>query len=323
MRFTTIPKSYSSFHSPIVYGFTTQSDTPRDVEVRIIDKSTDNVIGRKRLYNICEGEIDIAPYLRTSALNTLPDSIDGCGVVDLGQQMRVVVEADGVSAAVRNFVATQADLSEPFTSLMEQHPQRTMDRNEFDIISFFSLPDVVVEVEVEFIGYGTERISITPPSGGQRAVAVTARGREGVDQIRVRVKADGEVVSVVEYQIRENLIGSRRLAWINSHRGIELYTFPLRKSILVEATRKHIETLWGREAAAVEGEGELKLLSAYEPQAQIEALGGILASPKVWLIRGNRVQSVELRTERIVTAPCGELGIIEVDIRAAEEGQRL
>lgn len=323
MKFTSIPKAYSSFLSPIVYAFTTESDTPTDVELRIIDKNSNEVIGRKRLYNLTQGEIDIAPYLRAAAAATLPDQIEECGVVDVGGVMRVAVEADDATSTVRTFVAAEVDLSEPYTSLMKQIEQRTIARDEFDIISFFSMPDMVVEVVVEFIGNGTESLTITPPSGGQRAVAVTARGREGVDQMRVTVNVDGEPTTIVEYQIRQNLIGSRRLAWVNAHQAIELYTFPLRKSILVESTRKHIETLWGREAAAVEGVGELKLLSAYEPQAQIEALGEILSSPKVWLVKGNAVQGVDLRSERVVTAPCGEMGIIEVDLRAAKEGQSL
>ena len=253
----------------------------------------------------------------------LPDSITECGEVDTHSQIKVVVEAEGVSSAVRNYIAAKVDLDKIYTPLMTQQTHRTMARDEFDLISFFSLPDIVVEVVVEFFGKGTERISITPASGGQRVVAVTARGREDVESIRATVMVDGVATTVVEYEIKENLRSARRVAWLNDHLAPELYTFPLRKSVLIEAARKRMESIWGREAATAERENELKLISAYEPQAQIEALSSILSTPKAWLVKGCELQRVEITTDRVMPATSGKMGIIEVDIRAAQEGERL
>ena len=73
----------------------------------------------------------------------------------------------------------------------------------------------------------------------------------------------------------------------------------------------------------MESHGQLKLLSAYEPAEQIEALGEILSSPKVWLIRGSQPQRIELGVERTLTSPRSEMGIIEVDICTAKEGDEL
>ena len=323
MKFTSIPEAYSSFREPLLYAFDTESDEARDVELKIINKADNAVIGRKKLYGVTSGEVDIAPYLRSVAVTTLPDTITECGVVETASQIKVVVEAEGVSSAVRNFVAAKVDLDKIYTPLMAQHLHRTMARDEFDLISFFSLPDVVVEVVVEFFGKGTDVISITPPSGGQRVVAVTARGREGVDNIRAMVMVDGEVTTVIEYELKPNLKGARRLAWLNDNLAPELYTFPLRKSVLIEAARKSMESIWGEEAGAAERENELKLLSAYEPQTQIEALSSILSTPKAWLVKGCELQRVAITTDRVMPSTCGEMGIIEVDIRAAREGEVL
>jgi hypothetical protein len=79
----------------------------------------------------------------------------------------------------------------------------------------------------------------------------------------------------------------------------------------------------GREAAAIERNGELKVLSAYEPQVQLEALGRIIHSERVWLVEGCVPSRVELRAERVINLPCDEMGMVEVDICAAEEGARL
>lgn len=323
MKFTSIPEAYSSFREPLLYAFDTESNEARDVELKIINKANNTVIGRKKLYGVTTGEVDIAPYLRSVAVTTLPDTITECGVVETASQIKVIVEAEGVSSAVRNFVAAKVDLDKIYTPLMAQHLHRTMARDEFDLISFFSLPDIVVEVVVEFFGKGTDVVSITPPSGGQRVVAVTARGREGVDNIRAMVMVDGVVTTVVEYELKPNLKGARRLAWLNDNLAPELYTFPLRKSVLIEAARKSMESIWGEEAGAVERENELKLLSAYEPQGQIEALSSILSTPKAWLVKGCELQRVAITTDRVMPSTCGEMGIIEVDIRAAREGEVL
>lgn len=323
MKFTSIPEAYSSFREPLLYAFDTEQTEPQEVELKIINKADGTTLGSKRLYGVTSGEVDIAPYLRSAMVSTLPESITECGEVDCHTQIKVAVEAEGVNSAVRNFVAARADLDKIYTSLMTQHLHRTMARDEFDLISFFSLPDIVVEVVVEFIGSDSHSISITPTSGGQRVVAVTARGREGVDSIRATVMVDGVATTVVEYEIKENLSSARRVAWLNDSLVPELYTFPLRKSVLIEAARKRMESIWGREAGTSERENELKLISAYEPQAQIEALASILSSPRVWLVKGCELQRVEITTDRVMPATCGKMGIIEVDIRAAREGELL
>lgn len=323
MKFTSLPEAFSSFREPLIYAFDTQSSKAQEVEINIIDKSSGTTIGRKRLYGVTKGEIDIAPYLRSAVVPTLPETIEACGVVECPTQMKVVVQAGGVNSSTRTFIAAKVDLDNYYQPLTTQHLHRTMARDEFDLISFFSYADIVVEVVVEFFGKGNESLTITPDAGGQRVVAVTAKGRPGVSSMRVTVMADGEAVTTIEYDIKENLKGARRVAWLNDHLAPELYTFPLRKSVLIKAARKRMESIWGSEAGSAERENELKLISAYEPQAQIEALTSILSTPRAWLVEGCKLQSVEITTDRVMPSSCGEMGIIEVDIRAAREGEVL
>ena len=318
-----MPEAFSSFREPLLYAFDTQSSKAQEVEINIIDKSSGTTIGRKRLYGVTKGEIDIAPYLRSAVVPTLPETIEACGVVECPTQMKVVVQAGGVNSSTRTFIAAKVDLDNYYQPLTTQHLHRTMARDEFDLISFFSYADIVVEVVVEFFGKGNESLTITPDAGGQRVVAVTAKGRPGVSSMRVTVMADGEAVTTIEYDIKENLKGARRVAWLNDHLAPELYTFPLRKSVLIKAARKRMESIWGSEAGSAERENELKLISAYEPQAQIEALTSILSTPRAWLVEGCKLQNVEITTDRVMPSSCGEMGIIEVDIRAAREGEVL
>lgn len=323
MKFTSIPDTYSSYREPLIYAFDTESTTPRDVELKIINRSTGEEIGRKRLYNVTSGEVDIAPYLRAQSRPTLPERVEQSGEVETSTTIRVVVEAEGKTSTARNFVATTIDRDAFFMLLTTQYLHRTMARDEFDIISYFTWPEILVTFDVEFIGEGTEHLTIEPTSGGQRAVAVTARGRERVDTMRVKILVDGVLTTTIEYDIKENLRGARRVGWLNSYHSPEVYTFPLRKSVLVESTRRHMASVWGSEAAEMESANQLKLLSAYEPEKQLKALSEILSSPRVWLVEGAEVKSVVLRTERVLLSPSTEMGIIEVDLQAAEEGVQL
>ena len=323
MKFTSIPDTFSSYREPLLYAFETGSSTPRDVELKIINHTTGEEIGRKRLYNVTSGEVDIAPYLRSAQQPSLPQRVEQTGEVEISATIRVVVEALGVRSTLRSFVAAKIDRDAYFMLLTEQQMHRTMQHDEFDIISYFSWSDILVTFDVEYIGNGTEHITIEPASGGQRAVAVTARGRERVENIRVTILVDGEPTSCIEYEIKQNLCGARRVAWLNGSLSPELYTFPLRKSVLIESTRRHMASIWGSEAAEVESSNQLKLLSAYEPEKQLNALSEILSSPRVWLVEGADVKSVELHTERVLLSPTEGMGIIEIDLQAAEEGVKL
>ena len=316
-------EAMSSFRQRLLYAFDTESTMPKDVEIKIINRLNNTIIGRKLLRSVTSGEVDIAPYLRSAVVASLPQQVDECTIVDTSTQIAVSVEINGTSSPTLPFVAAKVDLTKSYTPLTTQQLHRTMAHDEFDLISFYSYPDIVVEVVVEFFGKGTDRITIVPGSGGQRVVAVTALGREWADQMRVTIMVDGEAETVYDYDIKSNLRGARRIAWLNDWLAPELYTFPLRKSVLIEAARKRMESIWGREAGAAERENELKLISAYEPQMQIEALSSILSTPKAWLVKGCELQRVEITTERVMPAKCGQMGIIEVDIRAAEEGVKL
>ena len=321
MKFTSIPKSYSSYSEPLIYEFDTQSG-PADVEVRIVESTTGQTIGSKLLYGVSKGQVDIAPYVRRAAEVKLPDVVEYSQILTTGVQIKVKVEVAGLSSSVRNFIAAKIDTSKtPFALLSEQISRRTMARDEFDIIPFYSSPDAVVEVLVEARGKSYGYLTLEHYTGGQAAVAVTALDfDDGPEELRVTFKVDGEMAAEVEYELKANLRGARRLAWLNASRSPELYTFPMRKSVLVESVRRHVESVWGREAAAIEHDGELKLLSAYEPQAQLRALAGVLSAERVWLVEGCVPSRVELRAERVLTIPCDQMGMVEVDICATKEG---
>lgn len=323
MKFTEIPDNHQSFRRPLLYSFDTETGAS-DVEVQIVNADTQEVLGRKRLYGVTTGSIDISAYLHNNVRPTLPSKVDGCGEVDCSLQVNVKVVIGDVESAERRFIAAHIDYTKPYLSLMNNIPKRVMACDEFDIISWYSSSETEVGVVVKSFGKGIENLEIHPSGVGQQAVAITALDfSNDPDTMSVSISVGDDVVAMVEYEIKSNLHGARRLAWLNEHLSPELYTFPLRKSVLVKATRKHIEKLYGPEAAALERRNELKLISAYEPKAQLKAFADILSAERLWLVEGCVPQWVEIEVDRSFSLPCDEMLMFEVDLRAAREGVTL
>lgn len=295
------------------------------VDVAIL-KRDGTPIGHKRLYNTREGQIDIAPYLRHAAEIVAPKRVATADIFDIGASMDVMVEVAGTRTALFTFMAARIEQTNRFALLTEQISHRVMAYGDFDTIGYVNKSGLPVKVLIEGCEGSdiVDQLAIESSDKGQRAIAITTQDfRNAVKSISVTILYDGIEQERIEYEIREEMAGAQRVMWLNDNLSPECYTFPLRKSILVEATRRRMATLWGREAASVEGDGELKLISAYEPQAQLKALSGILSSTKVWIAKNSDAMLADMRTERAMITPGEGMGFIEIDLRAAEEGAEL
>lgn len=324
MIFTKIPQNFASFQDPIIIGFDLEEVREKvDIAIR---KRDGTQIGYKRLYGIQAAQIDIAPYLRHATTVAAPTHVATADIFDTGASIDVMVEIAGINTAIFTFVAARLEAENNFTTLSTQIPHRVMAYNDFDTIGYINKNGARVRVQIE--GHEgkdiVDQLVIESSDKGQRTIAITPQDfRKSVKSMSVTIFYDDVEQERIEYEIREPMAGAKRVVWLNAQLSAECYTFPLRKSILAEATRHRMATLWGKEAAAVEGDGELKLISAYEPQAQLKALSGILYSPKVWIQHNSDIQMVDMRTERVMITPGDGMGFIEIDLRAAKEGAEL
>ena len=56
MRFISIPQNGSSWRGRLPYCFTTGSSEPSDVVVEIVDATSSELLGTRRLYGVTEAE---------------------------------------------------------------------------------------------------------------------------------------------------------------------------------------------------------------------------------------------------------------------------
>lgn len=327
VTFTQIPQNGASYLQPAIYEFEFDAAS-KDTLIRILSTEGEE-LGRKVLHGShTSGRTDIAPYLRQSLSHEMPSAGDEATIIDTNCHRDVVVEVGGVESEPRTFIAAKIDLTQHVTLLTTQIDYRTMAYDEFDTIGFVNVDANPLEVVITAYDKASQTLSskslYTNVMMRQLALLITPKEfGSKVKRITAEFFAKGSSVGTIEYEIRSNLTTAQRIGWINEHHAAEYYTFPLRKSLLVEATRKRMESMWGREAAALESDNELKIISAYEPQKQTEALMKILSSPKIWLIRNGQPMAVELYTDRVLSAPCEGMGFVELDLRAAEKGEKL
>lgn len=331
ITFTNIPENGASFQKPLIYEF--ESDTELEqVEIRILDGEGEE-IGRKTINGtITSGKIDIAPYVKHAVTYNIPQDITKCCVIDIGGSIDVQVEVEGTLSEERRFIAAQIDASQSIVFLTDQGLKRTIDADEFDMLCFVNTTTTPLTIAIELCDdvYGCMMYRSFIPAEQYRQMAICATPREFPKEMLeiakyliIKMRHGNTYLDSMEHEIHPNLSTARRIGWINEQGAPEYYTFPLRKSLLVESTRKHIESIWGREAAALESDNELKMISAYEPQKQLKALAKILSAPKVWLQQSDRQQAVSLMTDRALLTPGAGLGFIEIDLRAAEKGVKL
>lgn len=324
MIFTKIPQNFASYQEPILLAFDMEQQVEQ-LDIMILRRDGSE-IGRKRMYGVQSAQIDIAPYVQRAAECTAPGYVATADFFSTGASVDVMVQVGSTRTPMFTFLAARVESDNSFMLLGSQISHRVIAYDEFDTIGYVNKDGGEVKVVIE--GHeGTDIVDelvIESTDVGQLTIAVTPQDfRKAVRRMVVRIFYEGVEQECIEYEVRENMAGARRIVWLNSHLSPECYTFPLRKSILVEATRRRMSTLWGSEAAEVEHENELKLISAYEPQEQLKALSGIISSPKVWEPQGYEVQAVDLLTERVLLTPGSGMGFIEVDLRAAEEGVEL
>ena len=119
---------------------------------------------------------------------------------------------------------------------------------------------------------------------GRRPLRLAAAEFPDAEAFDLHLTADG-VESHFRYEVAETPAGSRRLAWLNEAGGIDRYTFPLTEERRYEIERRRLllEESGYTQTEAV-GEERLRIGSAYEPAAVLDALARLAAAPAVWAV---------------------------------------
>lgn len=291
MKFTSIPDDLAPLGRPVVYAFNTETD-PANVEVLALNPISGETIAAKRFFNTSIGSFNLARPLR-SRITYAPEAGPTGFIAASGRTVLAAVKIGSQQTPNRRFfdAASRPKEAGPVTTMPRE---RIIARGESDEITILAGTGVSIGVTAESSGEPAPQYFFAREHGFI-PFRLNTSDFEGASRLTVEIREQDTVIGTIVYTVVEPVAGSCRIAWRSAAGSIEHYTFPVETEATAAVERPRILTADGVcRSVDVRGEGRRVLLSAYEPQAVIEALGGIVAAPQVWIAEGGTYRPVDV-----------------------------
>lgn len=213
------------------------------------------------------------------------------------------------TAPLRTFVPGQTVPTLP--ALLTTMPRtRLIAAGESDELTFVTEGPCTVTVTAEAAGAATSK-SYRVSAGGFSVFRLDTRDFPGAETLTADAGACGKVV----YSVIPATAGACRLAWHSSAGSIEHYTFPIEKSVRIEAAKTQAYGPDGYVTATATTQRRRALVSAYETREVLEALAEAVSSPDVWLVEKGAYTPVDVTTDTVVVHRHGAVNCLEIEIR--------
>ena len=281
MSFYKIPQNYAPGFVPQRYTFINDA-AAATLTARLTDTRTAESVAELVLRDLWMPEIDVSAFLRRMAA-AVPFETGATGLyAPTTRTMTLSLAIGSDKAPDRIFLpATRETRSgEPLTSLPEV---RLIGAEETDEVSVHCRTQCSALLTATCNGIPTQR-TYGVAAEGVALFRLAAAEFPDAEAFDLHLTADG-VESHFRYEVAETPAGSRRLAWLNEAGGIDRYTFPLieERRYEIERRRLLLEESGYTQTEAV-GEERLRIGSAYEPAAVLDALARLAAAPAVWAV---------------------------------------
>ena len=320
MSFYKIPQNYAPGFVPQRYTFINDA-AAATLTARLTDTRTAESVAELVLRDLWMPEIDVSAFLRRMAA-TVPFETGATGLyAPTTRTMALSLAIGSDKAPDRIFLpATRETRSgEPLTSLPEV---RLIGAEETDEVSVHCRTQCSALLTATCNGIPTQRTYGVAAEGAAlfRLAAAEFPDAEAFD---LHLTADG-VESHFRYEVAETPAGSRQLAWLNEAGGIDRYTFPLieERRYEIERRRLLLEESGYTQTEAV-GEERLRIGSAYEPAAVLDALARLAAAPAVWAVTEAGWTEVDVVSDSLRIERPGTLQRLSLEIRPRQRGGRL
>lgn len=293
MKLQSYPQNFSSIFAPNIYTF-------EEVEPTISSEIKFFVGGGRPLSaRRFAGSTTIATSpesLLRRTINPLPLAPgDQCELVcPEGRSVAIYATYDGKTTPLLHFTASHKQLSEGEV-MGGSTQQRQIARGEADEVALVAGEGSRVKV-VAHLSDGSQATLLSESlliTGVwvARIVADDVLSRaiepEEVEWFRLVVSVDGEDVATLHYTLAQRPRSAVRLAWLNADGYIDYHTFSSATDLRTLSSRSECKLPSGTTSLMVEGWQELCVESGYLPRVQLERLGGVAYSPRVWLVEAD------------------------------------
>ena len=320
MSFYKIPQNYAPGFAPQRYTFVNDA-AASTLTARLGDTRTGETVAELALRDLWMPEIEVSAFLRRMAA-VAPFEAGATGLyAPATRTMTLCVAIGSDRAPDRIFLpATRPTRSgEPLTSLPAV---RLIGAAETDEVSVHCRTQCSARLTATCNGIPVQ-YTYDAAAEGVALFHLDAAEFPGAESFDLHVTADG-TESHFRYEVAETPVGSRRLAWLNEAGGIDRYTFPLteERRYGIERRRLLLEQGGYTQTEAV-GEEWLRIGSAYEPAAVLDALARLAAAPAVWAVTDAGWTEVDVASDSLRIERPGTLQRLSLEIRHRQRGGRL
>lgn len=313
MKIDFIPENFTPVEQGLIFGFSTESDTPQDVEVEIIDAQSDEVIATQLLLRVISAAVNIAPYVERFEKRAPISCQEAASHLEELEVARYKIRIAGVESDEVVVAPLRCEVVTPdIITVMPQH--RKIACEGCDELIFAVEEGAIVEVQL--LASDGESLSFAKQaeSGLLHCVVAPTDFAEGVTSITLQIYLNGEEWRTLEYEIVPQRRHAMQVAWVSSTHGtIERYIFPILSSWRNGVDKQRMGEGAKLKAVAATISNSIKLRSDYEPQATIAALADIVAAPKVWVEFDGAWVQVDVLTSESGYNLFGEPDLVELE----------
>ena len=317
MNFQSIPENYSPINEPLNYvvEFAEKRDV---VDVKILDLRRERVLGLKRLYDVTEAQIDIAPYVKR-ALDFRPAAC-GTELLDAdGLYALVAIEIDGQRSPERCYAPY--DICDELGTLFRaggKHSQLSI--GESDYVVIYAPHGGTVRIE-SYLGERLLSARELPLEAKQELRMLKILPDDFAPEgstVLLAFEIDG-IVDFLSYRVAPKPEQSKRLLWVGQDGVLQSYTFPNTIESTHRVTRQVVESGEGEVVTSCQREHLLKIVSDYETVDEIKRIGEILGARKAWIDRGVEAERVDVVSTEMVVKYGGALNSMQVELRLHQQ----
>ena len=312
MKINKLSDNLTPLDEGIFFGIETESDTPSEIVVEIIEATTGEVVAVQQLHNALSAKINIAPYIsRLSEYRpTQTQQTSFAEAPTAGYKIRIDdVESEEIIVSVnRHKINTMPTL---ITALPHS---RRIARGETDEVMFAA--EQGKRIGAELVADTGEMLYVEyQPTSDISALVISLEDFDSeLNTLDVTLYCEEEPFSKLHYTVVPPLKNATRLAWLSECGTIEHYTFPVSHKVKHSTEKQSVMTSSGISSTHHRTKLTISLYSRLEPRATVEALAEIISSPKVWMKRKGHYELVEVATTEMEYSLFGEPNFLHLDI---------
>ena len=313
MKIEFVPSILTPVDEGLLFGFSTERDTPEDVEIEIIDADNDTVVGVQKLYQVTEGVVNISPYV--TRFTEREPCVGKWSFITFNEVecAHYKIRVGGVESDTITISPLRCKPS-PVEVVSKMPAEREISYGECDEVVICAEPDDEVEVSVSYRD-GSVSFRDNPESGLMHLVVIPDYFDDDVPEMSVEFMINGKREQKMHYKVVPKSKRALRLAWVAESGVIEHYTFPMVCSLKERAVKERIGLGESLDVASLSVEKSIKVVSNYESRSVVEALADIISSPAVWVEADNEAHKVDVLTSEIEYNAIGSLDRVALEVR--------